>query len=84
MLVSDIKTLKRFSICYMKQIGEELKKHFEIIPAKTESDALNKLLTRKQVPIQKIHRDSNKEGYLYCNEVYNPIVEEEGIMEDEL
>lgn len=82
MLVSDIKTLKRFSICYIKQVGEELKKYFEIIPAKTESDALNKLLTRKEVPIRKIGRESKQEGYLYCNEVYNPIVEEEGIQNE--
>lgn len=81
MLVSDNKSSKRFIICYKKEVNNEFIKQPPIIQIGINMfDALDKALTRLNIPIQKIMREDKKAGYIYCNEVYNARFEEDGII----
>ena len=73
------RTLKRFIVCFRKKEADnEFKKHVLIEAYVNETDAITKICNRFSIPIQKIgQEDYNKEGYIYCNTVYNPKDEEE-------
>jgi hypothetical protein len=68
-------TLKRFSICYKKEIDSKFKKHFRIDAYQNEKEAIEKTCAKFEIPIKKIGTEDNKEGYIYCNNVYNPTID---------
>lgn len=70
------KDVKRYLICYKKQTENGYEKKIKIIPHYNEVKALQILNQRFGVPLEKISREAQKEGYTYCNEVYNPTNEE--------
>lgn len=71
-------SLKRFILCYKKNIGGEFKIQPPIIiTAMDEFIATSKLSTKFSIPNSFIHRGSEKEGIIYCNRVYNPRFEGE-------
>lgn len=73
-----IKPLKRFIICYKKNIeGVIIKQPPTIIKGINSIDAAKKACTRSNIPFTQVSRTSDKEGYIYSNEVYNPADDEE-------
>lgn len=71
------KPLKRFIICLLKQEEGKLGKKVEIVQHQNEMKAVEQLCNRHNIPQKKVSRYGNNEGYLYVNEVYNPIVADE-------
>ena len=70
--MSVLKPLKRFIICYKKQTDNELKKKIQIIIASDDANAVAKISDRFDIPNKKIARSAEREGWIYCNETYNP------------
>jgi len=70
--MSVLKSLKRFIICYKKQVGDVLKKDIYIMKASDEATAIQKTCDRFNIPNKKVDRSGKVEGYIYCNEIYNP------------
>ena len=75
----DEKKDKRFFICYKKKVEEELEKEITVIDAVNEVQALLKFSEDKDVINQKIERNEQKEGWIYCNELYNPLYKNEEV-----
>ena len=67
-------SLKRFIICYKRSVDGEIKKGVEIVSQHNEGNAITRTCNRLNIPAIKIDRNDNQEGYIYCNEVYNPTV----------
>lgn len=72
-MISNEKNTTRFFTCYKIQIDNELKKKIYVITAINEIEAIIKLSNIKNIPNKKIGRDDNTEGWIYCNEIYNPL-----------
>lgn len=72
MLLKDEKTVKRFLICYKKQIDGELKKNIKAQYGYSEKDAILRFLNKENIMDKQIDRDMEMEGWIYCNEIYNP------------
>lgn len=72
------KTLKRFIICYKKEIdGKITKQPPSVVSFENERVAIEKTCNKFNIPIRKIGHNDNKEGYIYCNKVYNPRIDED-------
>lgn len=74
--MSEIKSLKRFLVCYKKQKSDGLKKEVIIQIAETQAIAIYKVCERFNIPDTKVVRYDKNEGWIYCNEIYNPLNEE--------
>jgi hypothetical protein len=74
--MSVLKPLKRFIICYKWQTEDGIKKNSRITIAPDEEVAVAKISDKFGIPNKKIAKDAEKEGWVFCNEVYNPNNEE--------
>jgi len=70
------KKSKRFIIFYKKYINQELTKQIKVITEKSEKEAIKKISQSENINPLKIDRDERREGWVYCNEIYNPQIED--------
>lgn len=76
--MSETTTKQRFLICYKKKITnmetseKELTKFIKTFKSLNQIECCKSVSRTLKIPNEFIGRYDNKEGIIYCNEIYNP------------